>query len=63
MVQPAGPVGQRRVMLALAFSDGNATRQVEFVFSEEAANRLGEALISGSVGVMRDFVLCSDGSG
>ena len=50
-VQPAGPVGKRRVFLTVAFEDDNQPRQIDLVLSECAANRLGQALISGSVGV------------
>jgi hypothetical protein len=57
-VQPAGSAGKRHVFLTLAFDSEDITdRQVEFVFSERAAQRLGEALLSGSVGVMREFDL------
>jgi hypothetical protein len=60
-VQPAGPVGKRHVFLTLTLpigtDDNNAIQQVEFVLPEQAANYLGEALISGSVGVMREFDL------
>ena len=46
------------MFLTLAFDSEDITdRQVEFVFSERAAQRLGEALLSGSVGVMREFDL------
>jgi hypothetical protein len=56
MVQPAGPAGKRSVYLTLAFGDDDSTnRRVEFVLSEQVAHRLGEALISGSVGIMREF--------
>ena len=57
-VQPAGPVGKRHVFLTLAFEDDNV-RQIELVLSERAANRLGQALISGSVGVGREFNLAN----
>jgi len=56
-VQPAGPVGRRHVFLTLAFEDDNNPRQIELVLSERAANRLGQALISGSFGFGRDFDL------
>ena len=60
MVQPAGPAGQRHVFLTLSFhSDDITSRQIEFVFSERAAQRLGEALLSGSFGVVREFNLVS----
>ena len=58
-VQPAGPAGKRHVFLTLAFEDDNNARKIELVFSERAANRLGQALISGSVGVGRDFNLAN----
>ena len=59
-VQPAGPVGKRHVFLTLAFEeDVNNARQIELVLSERAANRLGQALISGSVGVGREFNLAN----
>lgn len=46
MVQPAGSAGKRHVFLTLAFqSDDITNRQVEFVLSEHAAQRLGEALL------------------
>ena len=60
MVQPAGPVGKRHVFLSLAFEDDNNVRQIELVLSERAANRLGQALISGSVGLGQDFNLAND---
>jgi len=49
-VQPAGPVGKRHVFLTLAYEDDNNARHIELVLSERAANRLGQALISSSVG-------------
>ena len=57
-VQPAGPVGKRHVFLTFAFEDDNV-RQIELVLSERAASRLGQALISGSVGVGREFNLAN----
>lgn len=45
------------MFLTLAFETDANSRQVEFVLSERAANLLGEALISGSVGVIREFDL------
>jgi len=54
-VRPAGPVGKRHVFLTLAFEDDNNARQLELVLSERGANRLGQALICGSVGVGREF--------
>jgi hypothetical protein len=58
-VQPAGPSGMRHVFVTLAGSadDGDAAQEIELVLPECAACRLGEALISGSVGVMREFDL------
>jgi hypothetical protein len=41
--------------------DFDTSRQVEFVLSEKAARQLGEALTSGSVGVMHEFHLPADG--
>jgi len=58
-VQPAGPVGKRHVFVTLAFEDDNNARQIELVLSERAANRLGQALISGSFGFGRDFYLAN----
>ncbi len=60
-IQPAGPAGRRHVFLTLACNTDVTCRQVEFVLSERAANRLGEALMSGSLGVMRQLDL-ADGS-
>ena len=59
-VQPAGPVGRRHVFLSLAFEDDTNARQVELVLSERAADRLGHALISGSVGLERNINLAID---
>jgi hypothetical protein len=59
-VQPAGPAGKRHVFLTLTFHESSA-QQVEFVLSERAANRLGAALMSGSLGIMREFDLANDG--
>ena len=59
-VQPAGPAGKRHVFLTVTFQESSA-RQVEFVLSERSANRLGEALMSGSHGVMREFDLAIGG--
>ena len=58
-VQPAGPSGMRQVYVTLASSsdDAEAAQQIELVLPECAANHFGEALISGSVGVMREFDL------
>jgi hypothetical protein len=60
-VQPAGPAGKRHVFLTLAFdTEETIGRNVEFVLSERAANRLAEGLISGSLGLMRQFNLSDD---
>jgi hypothetical protein len=58
-IQPAGSAGERHVFLTLSSGadDNSAIQQIEFVLSERAANHLGKALISGSVGVMREFDL------
>jgi hypothetical protein len=56
-VQPAGSAGKRHVFLTLAVETDVNSRQVEFVLSERAANLLGEALMSGSLGVIREFQL------
>jgi hypothetical protein len=58
-VQRAGRAGKRHVFLTLSINadDKNAVQQVELVLSELAANKLGEALMSGSLGVKRDFDL------
>jgi hypothetical protein len=58
-VQPAGSAGKRQVFLTLTLHESD--RQVEFVLSEDAAHRLGEALVSGSYGVMREFNLVIGG--
>ena len=58
-VQPAGLVGKRHVFLTLAFEDDDNFRHIELVLSERAANRLGQALISGSVGVGREVNLAN----
>jgi len=49
----------RQVYVTLAGSsdDAEAAQQIELVLPECAANHFGEALISGSVGVMREFDL------
>jgi len=52
-------VGKRRVFLTLAFQDDTDARQIELVLSERTASRLGQALISGSVGVGQYFHLTS----
>jgi hypothetical protein len=49
------------VFLTLDFEADSISRQVEFVLSEKAARQLGEALSSGSVGVMQEFDLSVDG--
>ena len=59
-IQPAGPAGKRQVFLILPLDTAAGSRQLEFVLSERAANQLGEALISGSVGLMREFNLADD---
>ena len=58
-VQPAGPVGKRHVFLTVAFEEDNNARRIELVLSERAASRLGQALISGSVGLEQDFNLAN----
>jgi hypothetical protein len=58
-VQPAGPVGKRHVFLTLAFEEDNNARRIELVLSGRAAGLLGQALISGSVGLGRDFNLAN----
>ena len=52
-------MGKCHVCLTLAFEDDNNTRKIELVLSERAANRLGQALISGSFGFGRDFYLAN----
>lgn len=55
-IQPAGSAGTRRVFVTISGkTEDNDNLQLELVLSEEAANNLGEALISGAVGVMRDI--------
>jgi hypothetical protein len=49
------------VFLTLDFDTSDTSQQVEFVLSEKAARQLGEALTSGSVGVMQEFHLSVDG--
>jgi hypothetical protein len=57
-VQPAGSDGQRRVFLTLlSGTDENGSQQMEFLISAQIAQDLGEALISGSLGVLREFEL------
>ena len=57
-VQPAGSVGERRVFLTLSGdADTNRQIQIDLVIPEKAANTLGDALISGSIGVMREVSL------
>jgi hypothetical protein len=61
-VQPAGTAGKRHVFLTVAFDAANdTTRHIELVLSERAAHKLGQALISGSLGVTQEFDLSSDG--
>jgi hypothetical protein len=63
MLQPAGPAGRRRVFLTLSFSGEDGCDQlVEFVLTERAAHELGEALTSGSIGIMRKIELTPDSS-
>jgi hypothetical protein len=63
-IQPAGPAGERQVYLSLTLfvgADDNTTmQQVDLVIPERAANQLGEALISGSAGIMREFDLSAE---
>jgi hypothetical protein len=49
------------VFLTLDFDTCDTSRQVEFVLSEKAARQLGEALTSGSFGVVQEFHLSVDG--
>jgi hypothetical protein len=57
-VQPAGPAGERRVFLTLLSGAGEkSSQQMEFVISAQTAQDLGNALISGSLGVLREFDL------
>ena len=51
-IQPAGPIGHRNVFVSLSTGSDSV---VELVLPEGVANHLGEALISGSVGIMREF--------
>jgi len=64
MVQPAGPAGKRHIFLTLSncVKDDGAVQQIELVFSESDAYRLGEVLISASVGIVRDCVLSPEES-
>ena len=63
MLQPAGPAGKRRVFLTLSFdAEDGCAQLVEFVLSERAAHELGEALTSGSIGIMRKVELTPDSS-
>ena len=50
------------MFLTLAFEADETSRQVEFVLSELAARQLGQALTSGSVGIMQEFDLSAEGS-
>jgi hypothetical protein len=60
-VQPAGPAGKRCVFLTVTFpADDNTSRRFELVLSEQSAHKLGQALASGSIGVMRELELDSD---
>ena len=57
-VQPAGSAGERRVFLTVSGdADTNREIQIDLVISEVAADTLGNALILGSVGIMRDLNL------
>jgi hypothetical protein len=58
-VQSIGPSHKRQVFVSLSAcaENGNGAQHIEIVLPECAANHLGEALISGSVGVMREFDL------
>jgi hypothetical protein len=59
IVQPAGEAGERQVFLTLS-SCADATeaiQQIELVIPERAANYIGDALVSGSIGIMRKFDL------
>jgi hypothetical protein len=58
-VQPAGRAGERQVFLTLTLlvGDDNTMQQVDLVIPERAANQLGDALICGSVGILREFDL------
>jgi hypothetical protein len=49
------------VFVTIEYADDSGFRQVDLVLSERAADRLAEALISGSVGVMRELDFSSDG--
>ena len=51
-IQPAGPVGNRNVFVSLSTGPDSV---VELILPECLANHLGEALISASVGIMREF--------
>jgi hypothetical protein len=56
-------VGKRHVFLTICFSpDDDPERKLELVLSEQIASRLGQALTSGSVGLMQEFNL-SDANG
>ena len=52
-------MGKRHVFLTLAFEDDDNARQIELVLSERTANRLGQALIFGSVGLGQEFNLAN----
>ena len=57
-VQPAGSAGERRVFITVSGdADTNKEVQIELVVRERVANNLANALISGSVGVMRELTL------
>jgi hypothetical protein len=57
-VQPAGSAGERRIFVTVSGdADTNKEVQIELVIREGAANNLADALVSGSVGVMRELTL------
>jgi hypothetical protein len=55
-VQPAGSAGERQIFLTISgAADTNKQIKIELVISEHAANNLGDALISGSLGILREL--------
>ena len=57
-VQPAGSAGERRIFVTVSGdADSNKEVQIELVVRERAANNLADALISASIGVMRELTL------
>ena len=53
---------KRHVFLTICFSpDDDPERKLELVLSERVASRLGQALASGSVGLMQEFNFSVDG--